>query len=271
MLRQVAFALILLVTTASAALAEARMTVLVDVLRLREAVLILRNEGLTSAEALNQEMLLGRGGAGWQLQVEGIYDPDRMVETVRSALTKGLTEAEVEEITRFYASDLGQKVVTLENSAREAMQDADVEAMARQRFQDAKAADEARMDYITHYIEAGDMISRNVTAALNSNLAFLKGLQDGGAVEMSEQEMLDDVTGDLEESTEDTTEWLFGFLLLAYHPLEDEELDRYIAFSDSPAGLALNSALFDGFGRAYQEISYALGQAVALNMTAEEL
>jgi len=35
--------------------------------------------------------------------------------------------------------------------------------------------------------------------------------------------------------------------------------------------MALNRALFDGYGAAYAEISYALGRAIALNMVAEEL
>ncbi len=121
------------------------------------------------------------------------------------------------------------------------------------------------------YITTGDMLNRNVTSALNSNVQFLRGLAEGGAIEMSEDDILADVSGDLDATREDTASWLFGFLLLAYHPLDDTELEAYIAFSQSDAGQALNRALFNGFGAAYDDISYALGRAVALNMTTQEL
>ena len=115
------------------------------------------------------------------------------------------------------------------------------------------------------------MITRNVTSAMNSNYQFLRGLAEGNAIEMTEAEMLADVAGELDEITGDTTGWLYGYLLLAYHPLDEADLEAYVTFSESPAGMALNQALFNGFGKAYEDISYALGRAVALNMTAQEL
>ena len=50
--------------------ADARMSVLAEVLKLREAVHILRAEGLSFANDLNADMLDGQGGAGWQVQVD---------------------------------------------------------------------------------------------------------------------------------------------------------------------------------------------------------
>ena len=262
---------VLLIGSALAALADARMTVLVDVLRLPEAAQILSDEGVTQAGEINEDMLDGQGGAGFQLQVERIYDPALMVELVRRELEAGLDPEEREAVIAFYGTALGEKVIQLENSARQAIQDPDVEAAARERFRLLRDSGDVRLGHITRYVDNGDMISRNVASAINSNYQFLRGLVDGGAMELSEEEMLADAARDLDESTEDTTEWLFGFLLLAYHPLEEAELDAYVAFSDSAAGQALNAALFNGFAKAYEDISYALGRAVALNMTAQEL
>jgi len=251
--------------------ADARMTVLVDVLKLREAGHILRAEGLRYALDLNTEMQAGQGGAGWQMQVDAIYDPERMVEEVRAALGAQLQGEALEQVIAYFASDLGQKIVTLENSARQAMADQDVEDAARDRFEELRETGDSRLAQVRAFIRAGDMLNRNVTAAMNSNYQFMRGLADGQVIESSEEEILSDVGSDMEEITEDTTEWLFGFFLLAYHPLSDAELQSYIAFSKTEAGGALNRALFDGFGAAYEDISYALGRAVALNMTAEEL
>ena len=94
---------------------------------------------------------------------------------------------------------------------------------------------------------------------------------DAALAELGWAEMLADVAQQQEEIAQDTRGWLYGYLLLAYSPLEDAELDRYIAFAQSDAGRSLNTALFEGFGTAYEDVSYALGRAVALNMVAEEL
>jgi len=257
------------------ALADARMTVLVDVLKLPEAAQILRVEGLDHASELDADMLDGRGGAGWQTQVDAVYSTERMVETVRAALAdvfdEKVSDVELEATISFFASDLGVKIVALENSARSAILEADVEEAARARYAELEGTDDPRLALIKSFVESGDMINRNVTSAMNSNYQFLRGLADGNAIEMEEEEMLADVAGDIDEITDDTVSWLYGYLLLAYHPLSDAELQEYLTYSNTKAGQALNRGLFDGFGKAYEDISYALGWAVALNMTAEEL
>ncbi len=260
---------------ATPAFADARMTVLVDVLQLPEVALILREEGIIHAEELNAEMLDGRGGAGWQIQIDAIYDTARVVESVRRALEDELEGPDVagglEESITFYASGLGTKIVSLENSARAAIVDDSIEEAARARFAQIEGTDDARLALITELVDSGDMVNRNVTSAMNANYQFLRGLAEGQATEMSDEEILKDVAKDVDEITADTESWLYGYLLMAYSPLSDAELQAYVAYSRTDAGQALNRGLFDGFGKAFEDISYALGRAVAMNMMAEEL
>lgn len=261
----------LMITLALPAWADARLSVLMDVMKMPEAVNILRAEGLEYAEGLNADMLAGQGGPAWQAQVDAIYDPDRMVETVRAQMEEAVTGPALEETIAFYGSDLGTKIIELENTARAAMSDPDVEATARAKYAELQGSDAARLAQIGTLIESGNMLDRNITSAMNANYHFMRGLADGNAVEMSEEDILSDVATQQEQIAEDTESWLFGFMLLAYSPLSDAELDSYIAFSQSSAGRAMNRGLFDGFGAAYVEISYALGQAIAVNMVQEEL
>tara|TARA_R110002020_G_scaffold86600_1_gene213886 strand:+ start:401 stop:1210 length:810 start_codon:yes stop_codon:yes gene_type:complete len=251
--------------------ADAQVEVLVDVLALSETVETLRVEGLENASELDRDMLGGNGGAAFQAQVNAIYDPARMTETLRAALGEALTPEQREEVIAFFDGPAGARIIALENSARSAILDEGVEAAARARYTALEGTQDARLDMITDLIGTGDMISRNVTAAMNANLQFLRGLSEGDALDMAEAEILSDVMGDMEEITLDTTSWLYGYMLLAYSPLSEEELADYIAFSRRSAGTALNRGLFEGFGRIYTEISYALGRVVALNMAAEEL
>ena len=69
----------------------------------------------------------------------------------------------------------------------------------------------------------------------------------------------------------DTVDWLMGYLMLSYQPLDDVETARLVEFVKTSAGRALNAAIFDGFGTMYSDISYALGRAVALNMVGSDL
>tara|TARA_R110002033_G_scaffold143677_4_gene181815 strand:+ start:1401 stop:2216 length:816 start_codon:yes stop_codon:yes gene_type:complete len=251
--------------------ADARGAVLLDVLKIAEIVHILQAEGETYAETLNEDMLQGQGGAGWQLQVAKIYDPDRIVDTLSARLGAELQGDMREQVIAFFDSDTGRKIVTLENAARAAINDQKIENAARERYFELEGTDDPRLAQVSALIESGDMINRNVTATMNSNLQFMRGLVDGGAAEMTQDDLIADISAQQEAITIDTTSWLYGYLLLSYSPLPNDVLDAYIDFSLSEAGVALNRALFDGFGAAYEDISYALGRAVALNVIAEEL
>lgn len=253
------------------ALADARLTVLVDVLKLDEATLILRDEGLAYAAQLNDDMLGGQGGPGFSQQADAIYSAQRMSETVRAALGAELEGDLLEDAITFYGSDLGQRIVTLENSARAAISDPGIEEAARGRYASLKDSDDARLALLRDLVAAGDLVTRNVTSAMNANVQFIRGLAEGGGSDMTDDEILADVGGQMEEITEDTEGWMYGYFLLAYHPLTDDEVSSYVKFARTPAGAALNRALFAGFGTAYEDISYGLGRAIALNMVAQEL
>lgn len=251
--------------------ADAPMSVLVDVLKLREAAQILHAEDITYAQELNDDFLDGKGGATWQVQVDAILDPGRVVETVRRALQAEMDKAATDSAVAFFASDLGTRIVDLENTARAAISDDEVEQAARARFAELEATNDPRLMMITGMVRDNDMIDRNVTSAMNANFQFLRGMVEGGAFKMTEEEMLADVAAQEEEIRADTESWLMGYLLMAYHPLNDEELAAYATFSRSDAGQAVNRGLFDGFGANYAEVSYALGRVIAMNMTAKEL
>jgi hypothetical protein len=83
--------------------------------------------------------------------------------------------------------------------------------------------------------------------------------------------MLSDVWAQEPRTRSETEEWVKSFLLMAYGPLSGDDLDTYIGVTDTPEGQQLNRALFDGFNGMYEDISYALGLAVARQMQGTEL
>jgi len=88
---------------------------------------------------------------------------------------------------------------------------------------------------------------------------------------MSERDILAEVWSSEEETRVDTREWVYAFLLMAYRPLEDGVVEEYTDLSRTAPGRALNRALFAGFNTMYDDISYALGMAVAREMQVQEL
>lgn len=251
--------------------ADARMSVLVDVLKLAEVAQILVQEDHAYAQELDQDMLDGKGGAAWQVQVDAILDEARMVEQVRRALAARLQGQLLEDAITFYASELGGRIIQFENTGRIAFADPDIETAAQDRYQALQDTNDPRLNAIRRFVNDGDMVELNIQGTLSANYQFMRGMADGGALNMTENEILADVAGQTDQVSEDTSKWIFSFMLMAYSPLSDAELQRYITFGASAAGKALNLALFEGFGASYEDISYGLGRAIALNMGAQEL
>jgi hypothetical protein len=249
----------------------ARMTVLLDTLAVSELIQIMRVEGRAYADELNSDMLNGQGGGFWEEQIKRIYDAERMRETVRLGLEQTLSDAEVESTIAFFQSDAGTRIIALENAARAAMSDTAVEEIARETYRGIAASDSARLNVISEFIDVNDLIERNVSGALTSNYQFYRGLVDGDAFEMSEDEVTTEVWGQEDEIREDTTDWLFGFLIMAYQPLSDEDLNAYLTFSRTDVGKTLNAGLFAGFDQLYVDISYALGRAIALELSGSDI
>lgn len=249
---------------------------LLDLMRLTETVEIMRAEGLDYAATLADDMLPGPPGGSWDATLARIHDAERMEEIVRAGFFESFSSRDVntDALSTFFASETGRSIIGLEISAREAMTDSAVEEAAREAYLDATESDgpeAARLAQIDEMVADHDLIEANVVGGMNSSVRFYQGLVDGGALEMGEGDILAEVWASEDEARTDTTEWIYGYLYLAYGPLSDSDMRNYVDRLDTPEGRALNTALFAGFDEMFSEISYALGVALALEMRVEEL
>ena len=181
-----------------------------------------------------------------------------------------LREPDLVEAIDFYRSPLGRKVADREVAARRAMLDADVEARALSSSVRPDSTPHSRL--VAELIATLDLVGSNVSGGLNANLAFYRGLGDGGALakRLTESEMLAMVWGQEPEIRAATSRWLTAHLTLAYAPLSEAELRRYIAFSETDAGRRFSAALFAGFGEVFERTSYELGLAAARFLTIQD-
>lgn len=246
---------------------------LYEALALPEVIAIMREEGLIYGEDLAAEMLPGGTSAEWAAAVSQIYDVQVMNEEVRGALGEALDGDDLAAMLEFFTSDFGQKLITLEVSARRAMLDETVTEAAEEAAALAAFEETARYQQVTDYIAATDLIENNVVGALNSSYAFYVGLIDGGAMPagVTAEAALQEVWAQEAEIRATTTEWAYAFLMLAYDPLSDAELQDYIAFSQTEAGEDMTEALFDAFNGMFDDISRALGLASSRFIVSQEL
>ncbi|MEM1130581.1 MAG: DUF2059 domain-containing protein [Pseudomonadota bacterium] len=273
-MRTLSFVLALLIIPIAAVSQTVRTSdTVLDVLQLGALLEIMQEEAIQAGADLETDLLGGRGGTGWTRTIERINDADVIETQLRDEFHAALSDDQVEPILTFFESESGKRIVTLELSARRALLDPDVEAMNLEAL--AGELQSPRMPLLDRFVEANGLIDRNVAGALQANVAFLEGLQaiDGGgaAVPAARDDILAQVASQEPEIRADTTEWVYGFLYLAYRPLTDETLEAYIAFSESEAGRALNDALFDAFDLVFVETSRQTGEALARVMASEDI
>ncbi len=239
-------------------------------LEITSSLAIMREEGQDLSEDIARDYLSERVGQGWQAAVSRIYDDAAMNQIMRQGMAADLAGADPVPIIAFFESPLGQRIIRLEMSARRAFMDPDTEEAAHE-FVRGAGAGEKRTQKIDEFIEVNDLIAFNVSGAMNTNYAFYSGLSQAELFAMSEQEILDQVWSNVDETRIETEEWLRAYLTMAYQPLSDADMDAYIAFSRTDGGKRVNRALFAGFQVMYSQIYRALGLAVARQLSAEEL
>ncbi|MEH6772763.1 MAG: DUF2059 domain-containing protein [Cereibacter changlensis] len=248
---------------------------LTEALQIGPVIEVMREEGIDYGATLEAELFPGRGGARWQAVVGLIYDTGAMQKRFDAAFAAQLGEAPegLPAMIDFFGSERGQRILELELEARRALMDDAAEEAARMRVEDMIAADDPRMATLRDFAEANDLIELNVMGALNSNLAFFRGMAEGSAFDdpMPEEQMLADVWAQEEDVRQETEDWLFPYLALAYGPLPDEDLQAYVDFSKTPEGKRLNAATFAAFDAVFTTLSHDLGRAAARQMQGEDI
>lgn len=247
---------------------------LVDAMMIDEIVAVQRDEGLKNGIALEEELFAGRGGDRWTQTLERIYDPKRAEEDFAAALSQELEGAEpqIAEMLAFLGSDQGRQIVRLEIEARRALMDDAAEDSARLRLEEMTAQNDPRLQELHRFAEVNQLVEMNVAGALNTNLAFYRGMAAAGALDgMPEGDMLADVWAQEDTVRSEIEDWLFPYLALAYGPVADADLRDYIAFSESGAGQLLNTAVFAAFDKVFARISFDMGEAAGLMMQGQDI
>jgi hypothetical protein len=254
---------------------QAMISSLAEALQIDALFDVLRDEGLAYGGSIEADLLAGGGGPGWNDAVSAIYDVPKLRAGFDAAFALALADdpQAVTEITAFFTSDLGQRIVGFEIDARRAFLDIAMEEAARVAADTAGAGRDPKVALIAQMIAASDLIEMNVAGGLTGNLAFMTGMNETGSYgpAMPPEALMSEVWAQEEQIRAETTSWLQAYLGLAYFPLTEAELSTYVAFWESPAGGQLNAALFTAFDAVFTEVFHDLGRATGLAMIGTDI
>ena len=244
-------------------------------LKIDAMIAVMRTEGLANGKEMEADLFPGQDGAAWDVVVNRVYDTTRLHQIFDAALTKALENdpGTQKAMRAFFGTPLGQHILALEIDARKTLLDDNATEAAAKLWGKALNAKTHRAKQISRFAEINDLVESNVMGALNGNLAFYSGMNTAGAFPepMPEDDMLAEVWAQEADVRRDTTEWLFPFLMLAYQPLSDKELGKYIAFSETPAGQKANRAMFVAFDAMFVQVSKELGQSAGRLMAGQDI
>lgn len=246
---------------------------LLTALKVPDLISVMHNEGIDYGKQLSEQLFPGQDGKSWDATVRQIYDRKAMAKLFEADFNPRLDDGQRRAALDFLTSPLGARIVHLEISARRALLDPETSAAADAQVKKMAAHHDPRLLQIRRFARINGLVEANVAGALNANFAFYSGLVDGHApgLDLSRDTILSDVTAQQPEVQKETRAWLYPFLVTAYKPLTDAQLNRYIAFSQSKAGRALNQALFASFDVMFVHISHQLGLAAANVLAGENL
>lgn len=237
-------------------------------LQMQALAQVLRDEARREAEALVADGLVPPDGPPWPQIVARIHDPERLGAMFRDSLDRAAARIApdlLDRALRFYETGQGGRMVALENAARRAMLDPQAEEAARWAFARADRLGLPRAALIRRLIDEADLVAPNVATGMNASVAFSQGFAEGGGFDMAPtpDQMLAEAWAQQDEIAYEAEAWMQAFLMLAYAPLSDAEIETYIGFATSPEGQALADLMFAGFDAVFVQTSREMGLAAA--------
>lgn len=248
---------------------------LVSVLKLPEVFDVLAEEGMAYGKEIDSGMLDGAGGPAWTAAVTHIYAPERLLPEFKQNFAVALAGkgVDLKPVIDFFGTDLGKQVNALEISARRALLDPDVEDASRLTLEEMRAEENPRLGLVEAFVEANDLLESNVSNGLNANFAFYEGLRDAGAIgpEMSENDMVAEVWSQEDAIRAETDVWVNAYLTMAYAPLSDADLERYVEFTRRPEARIVNRAMSEAYAKVFSSVSRQLGRAAGAVLAGQNL
>jgi hypothetical protein len=216
-------------------------------------------------DAWTEQKKDGRPGIGnidvkrLEAAVDKAFAPDTMRRTVGTEMGRQLEAKDVDEVLKWLDTDLGRKLTRLEEEASRAEEALKTESEARDIVAKIPAARRARYERL---ITALHLDESNVETTLNMMSAIVYAVAAA-----SQQDDPDDAVEELRKTYEPQRKQMEAYyhelslasMARSYGGVAEADLDRYVAFNESPAGRRYNDAATKAYGRALVQGCLDLG------------
>lgn len=256
---------------AALALANDAIDDLSHLLQLQSTAELMQDEGMRNARSTSEDFT-GQALGAWDADgLAAIYAPERSLTLFRQAFAARLSADEIVTLIEAFAAPFAARVVALEVSARAAISDEDIEAVAIEMLNEVLTSDRNRVALIDEIIEVNDLISLNLDGGEVILLEFYKTLAAGNARGIDYGVITEEIRSQRPERQEDLVEWLRAFFVMAYSDLSDEELLQVLALYETEEAQKAIGAMFEVFNLVEIEAMRKLGDTIARQMNTSKL
>jgi len=225
-------------------------------------------------ESLQQGAMAGPGLAGdapgefgtdWVRLAQQIFDPEDMVERALDMMQAVIPEELVDHGAAFYASELGQRLVVVENQAHMAP-DEEKYAEAERVLTELVDTQSPRIALYQSMTDAIGGVESSVRSSIELQVRYLMAAMAAGAVEMDVSEQ--DLRGMLATQAPELRKNVQVFALLnsayAYRDMSDADVADYVAALEDPRMQQvyeiLNAIQFEIMAERYERLAAAVAE-----------
>jgi hypothetical protein len=172
----------------------------------------------------------------WAIATEDGFNADRLAAAAEAQMAGKFTDAELRELYAYFSSPLGRKVAALEIAEAGSDYTEAREAEGDRIWSDMAAKDPERLALYNRMIDGLDAVDFAEVLALNMAYGMMTGLFAEAGVPVTSEAtlaLIKSATADLRQSAE---KGVRASVALTYRDLPNDELEKHVAFLETPAG-----------------------------------
>lgn len=190
------------------------------------------------------------------------YAPLRLSADISTELAGQLKPAAAQEALTWFQSELGRRITALEDTASKTASDSTAMEQAQELYQRLSPRRAERYERLA---KASEVAESSAQLLINTSTGTAYGV--ASTTGAASPPNLDEIRGEYARNRTEMTEALrIQFVVLfasAYQSLPETELDQYIAFVESPSGMAFHKAMAVAIDRAMVKAAKEAGKQVS--------
>lgn len=187
------------------------------------------------------------------------FAPERLRAAMRTELLQELAVADEEEVLRWLSTDLGTRITRIEE------QRGTPEEQVRMEREAPKLLESLPKERVDKYVRLADSVNAgesganmliNVTTAIAYGIAIASPHGDVAMVKAMREQM----EAQRPQMVAALGQRSIAIFAYTYQPLDDEEIEKYVAFAESPAGRRYHEATTRALDKVFAHASVDMGR-----------